>query len=187
MGKLIISEHISLDGFVGGPKGEMDWISFSDELFDFVGTFTKIADIALYGRKTFEMMDAYWPTAGHGENATKHAKEHSAWYNEVDKIVLSNSMLGRDRDKVKFINDNMLNVVDEAKQKSNILLFGSPQVVHTLFAHNMVDEMYLFVNPVLLGNGIPLFRGINDRQNWKPERNRFFKSCNVLCVHYSRI
>lgn len=165
----------------------MDWISFDDELFDFVGTFTKTAGTALYGRKTFEMMDAYWPTAGQGENATKHAKEHSAWYNEVGKIVLSNTMLGKDRNKLTFINDSMLNVVDEAKQKSNILLFGSPQTVHTLFAHNMVDEMYLFVNPVLLGNGIPLFKGVNDRQNWKPEGNRFFKSCNVLCVHYSRI
>ncbi len=187
MGKLIISEHISLDGFVGGPKGEMDWISFDDELFDFVGTFTETAGTAFYGRNTFEMMEAYWPTAGQGENATKHAKEHSAWYNKVDKIVLSNSMLGKDRDKVRFINESMLQEVGDAKQKSDILVFGSPATVHTLFAHNMVDEMYLFVNPVLLGNGIPLFKGINDRQNWKPEGNRFFESCNVLCAHYSKI
>lgn len=187
MGKLIISEHISLDGFVGGPKGEMDWISFNDDLFDYVGTLTPAADTALYGRNTFQMMDAYWPTAGQGENANKHAKEHSAWYNKVDKIVLSNSMLGKDRDKVRFIDESMLQEITDAKQKSDILVFGSPSTVHTLFARNMVDEMYLFVNPVLLGNGIPLFKGINDRQNWKPEGNRFFESCNVLCIRYSKI
>ncbi|HYD20544.1 MAG TPA: dihydrofolate reductase family protein [Flavipsychrobacter sp.] len=186
MGKLIISEHISIDGFVGGPKGEMDWIGFNDELFDFVGAFTQTANTALYGRKTFEMMDAYWPTAAKEENATKHAREHSAWYNRVNKLVLSNTMVGKDRDKLRFINEGMLQEVSDAKQKGNVMLFGSPSTVHTLFAHNLVDEIYLFVNPVLLGNGIPLFKGINEQQNWKPEGNRFFERCNVLCVHYSK-
>lgn len=186
MGKLVISQHISLDGFVGGPGGEMDWISFNDELFDFVGTLTATAGTALYGRKTFEMMDGYWPTAGQKANASKHDREHSEWYNNAGKIVLSNSMLGRDRDKVRFINGSMLDVVTEAKRESDILTFGSPGALHTLFAGNMVDEMYLFVNPVLLGNGIPLFRGINGVQKLKLEGTRPFSSCNVVALHYSK-
>src|SRR5689334_10876058 len=103
MGKLIISLHVSLDGLVAGPNGEMDWINFDDEMFDYVGTITGTAATAFYGRKTFEMMDAYWPTAGDQEKASRHDKEHSAWYNKVDKIVLSNSMQGQDRNKVSFV------------------------------------------------------------------------------------
>ena len=79
--------HTSLDGFVAGPNGEMNWIYVDDALFDFVATMTDKADTALYGRVTYEMMQGYWPTAGDQPDASKHDKEHSAWYNKVPKIV----------------------------------------------------------------------------------------------------
>ena len=62
MRNLIFFMHASLDGFVAGPNGEMDWIRFDDELFDLVGTMTDKVDTALYGRVTYEMMQGYWPT-----------------------------------------------------------------------------------------------------------------------------
>src|SRR5689334_21295359 len=95
MRKLISSMHISLDGFVGGPNGEMDWIHVDADLFDFVGKMTDNADAALYGRKTYEMMEGYWPTAGDQPNASKHDIEHSTWYNKVQKIVISNTLAGK--------------------------------------------------------------------------------------------
>lgn len=85
MANITASLHISLDGFVAGPGGEMDWINFDDEMFDFAGSLTGNAGAALYGRKTFDMMDAYWPAAGNQLNATKHDKEHSAWYKQCTK------------------------------------------------------------------------------------------------------
>ena len=94
--------HVSLDGFVAGPKGEMDWIKLDDEMFDLVGGFTNEADTALYGRVTWEMMDNYWPTAANKPNATKHDIEHSQWYNKVDKLVLSKTMRGKKTDKSKI-------------------------------------------------------------------------------------
>ena len=92
MRHLIFFMHTSLDGFVAGPNGEMNWIKIDEEIFDFVGTMTDTSDTALYGRVTYEMMQAYWPTAGDGPNASKHDKEHSAWYKRVSKIVLSKTM-----------------------------------------------------------------------------------------------
>jgi dihydrofolate reductase len=92
MRKLIFSMHTLLDGFVAGPNGAMRWINVNDEIFDFVGAITDKADAALYGRVTYEMMQGYWPTAGDDPNASKHDKEHSAWYNKVSKIVLSRTM-----------------------------------------------------------------------------------------------
>lgn len=99
--------HTSLDGFVAGLKGEMDWIKFDDALFDFVGTMTDDADTALYGRVTYEMMQSYWPTAGEKPNATKHELEHSAWYNKVSKIVLSKTMNDAGLHNMHVINDQL--------------------------------------------------------------------------------
>src|SRR4030095_2530899 len=95
MRKLTLFMHTSLDGFVAGPKGEMDWINVDDEIFDYAGKETDRADAALYERVTYEMMEGYWPTAGDQPTATKHDIEHSRWYNSVTKIVLSRSMRGK--------------------------------------------------------------------------------------------
>ncbi len=95
MRKLIFFMHTSLDGFVAGLKGEMNWIKIDEEIFDFVATMTDNADTALYGRVTYEMMQNYWPNAGKQPDASKHDKEHSAWYNKVSKVVLSKTIGGK--------------------------------------------------------------------------------------------
>lgn len=165
MRKIVISLHTSLDGFVAGPNGEMDWIKIDDEIFDLVGKFTNEADTGLYGRVTYEMMEAYWPTAADQPGATKHDIEHSAWYNSVQKVVISKSMKGQNIDKTTIISDNVAEEIQKLKNAGdkNIMIFGSPSAVHTLMEHNLVDEYWLFVNPILLGEGIPVFLNIRNR------------------------
>lgn len=85
MRKLIISEHTTLDGFIAGPNGEMDWIRLDDAMFDLVGQFTNEANTALYGRVTYQMMEAYWPTAAEKPNATKHDMEIHAGITRLRK------------------------------------------------------------------------------------------------------
>ena len=184
MRKLIISLHTSLDGFVAGPGGEMDWIKLDDEMFDFVGTFTDAADAALYGRVTYQMMDSYWPTAADKPNASKHDIEHSTWYNKVTKVVLSRTMK-TNKDKTRFISDNIAKEVTDLKNKpgENILIFGSPGAAHSLMEHNLIDEYWLFVNPILLGKGIPVFANIKDRINLKLSESKTFP-CGVIGLHY---
>src|SRR5438067_7478247 len=92
MKRLVLFMHTTLDGFVAGPNGEMDWIHVDEEIFDYAGKETANADTALYGRVTYEMMQAYWPTAADQPNASKHDIEHSTWYNSVTKVVLSKTM-----------------------------------------------------------------------------------------------
>ena len=84
--------HISLDGFVAGPNGEMNWIKADQEIFDYVGKRISEGDTALYGRVTYQMMENYWPTAGEKPTATRHDIEHAKWYSKVHKVVLSNTM-----------------------------------------------------------------------------------------------
>src|SRR4029077_3754039 len=127
MRKLVLFMHTSLDGFVAGPKGEMDWIKIDDEMFDYVGKRTNEADSALYGRVTYQMMEGYWPTAGDQPNATKHDIEHSRWYNNVTKIVISRTMQGKKLANTKIVSGDISNEITKLKQGpgKEILIFGS--------------------------------------------------------------
>jgi dihydrofolate reductase len=185
MRKLISFIHTSLDGFVAGPNGEMDWINVNDEIFDYAGNHTDEADMGLYGRVTYQMMEAYWPTAGEQPNASKHDKQHSGWYNKVEKVILSTTMQGVNLKNTTIISDNLSAQIGKLKQApgKDILIFGSPTAVHSLTAENLIDDYWLFINPVLLGQGIPLFKGIKERINLKLVSSHFF-SCAVVCLHY---
>jgi len=177
--------HTSLDGFVAGLNGEMDWINIDEEMFDFVGTMTKDADTALYGRVTYEMMQNYWPTAGEQPNASKHDKEHSAWYNKVSKIVLSKTINEKGLNNTTVISDQLADNINKIKKQygKNILIFGSPAASHSLLNHGLIDEFWLFVNPVLLGQGIPLFKDVAEITKLKLIETKTF-SCGVIALHY---
>ena len=179
--------HTSLDGFVAGPNGEMDWITVNDEIFDFVGTMTEKADTALYGRVTYEMMQGYWPEAGNRPGATKHDKEHSAWYNKVSKVILSTTLREKSLDKTEIIGSDLASRINKIKKQhgKNILIFGSPSASHSLLAEDLIDEFWLFVNPVLIGNGIPLFKGIKETIRLKLLDTKTFSS-GVIALHFSK-
>jgi len=165
MRKIISFMHVSLDGFVAGPKGEMNWIKVDEEIFDHVGKRIDEGDTALYGRVTYDMMQGYWPTAGDKANASKHDIDHSRWYNHVHKVVLSKTMKGDGMTNTTIIGDNLTDRINELKQTpgKEILLFGSPTATHALMQLNLIDGYWLFVNPVILGQGIPLFADIKDK------------------------
>jgi dihydrofolate reductase len=156
--------HISLDGFVAGPNGEMNWINVDEEVFDHIGKRIGESDTALYGRVTYRMMENYWPTAGDQPKASRHDIEHSTWYNNVHKVVLSKTMNGAGLTNTTIIGDNLSDRITEIKQGSGseILLFGSPTATHSLIQLNLIDGYWLFVNPIILGRGIPLFVEVKD-------------------------
>jgi dihydrofolate reductase len=178
MRKIISFMHISLDGFVAGPKGEMNWIKVDEEIFDHVGKRIGETDSALYGRITYDMMESYWPGAGNEPDASKHDIDHSKWYNKAHKIVLSKTMKGADLPNTTIISDNISEKINEIKKQegSEILLFGSPTATHALIQQNLIDGYWLFVNPIILGEGIPLFTGIKDKTKLKLISTRQFTS-----------
>jgi dihydrofolate reductase len=184
MKKIIVSEHVTLDGFVAGPNGEMDWIQLDDKMFDMVNEFTITSDTTLYGRITYEMMEAYWPTAAGEPNATKHDIEPSRWYNQSQKIVLSKTIKSNS-EKTTVIQENAAEELEKLKSRGdkNILVFGSPSVVHLLMQHNLIDEYWLFVNPVLLGGGIPMFTDLQNRASLKLVTSKVF-DYGVTALNY---
>lgn len=185
MRHLIFFTHTSLDGFVAGTKGEMSWIKVDEEMFDFVGTMTDQADTALYGRVTYDMMQAYWPTAGDAPNASKHDKEHSAWYNRVSKVVLSHTLSQEGLENTTVISDDLTGNINRIKQQDgkNILIFGSPRASQSLLNAGLIDEFWLFVNPIILGQGMPLFQDISGTTQLKLIESKTFHS-GVIALHY---
>jgi len=188
MRKLVLFMHVALDGFVAGPGGEMDWINVDDEIFDYAGERTNEADTALYGRVTYQMMESYWPTAAEQANATRHDIEHSNWYNKVTKVVLSRTMKGQQVKNTSIISENIAANINALKQQpgKDILMFGSPSAAHLLMQENLIDDLWLFVNPVVLGQGIPLFKDVKGPLKLKLLKNVAFSS-GVVCLHYERI
>lgn len=177
--------HLSLDGFVAGPNGEMNWIKVDEEIFDHVGKRISKGDTALYGRVTYQMMENYWPTAADKPTASRHDIEHSKWYKKVHKVVLSKTIKGEGVANTTIISDNLSNHINEIKQSrpatgdsgsEDILLFGSPTATHSLMQQNLIDGYWLFVNPIILGRGIPLFVDIKAQIKLKLLSTRQFTS-----------
>jgi dihydrofolate reductase len=186
MRKIISFMHISLDGFVAGLTGEMDWIKVDEEIFDHVGKRISEGDTALYGRVTYQMMENYWATAADKPTASKHDIEHSKWYKKVHKVVLSRTMEDTGSPNTKIISDNVSDEISQIKQagSKDILLFGSPTATHSLIQMNLIDGYWLFVNPVILGQGIPLFADIKEKIKLKLLTTRQF-TCGVTELNYT--
>jgi len=187
MRTLTLCQHISLDGFLARPGGELDWVRLDDELFEFVGTLTARSDTALYGRATWDIMEAYWPTAAGKPDATKHDREHSAWYGAVDKVVMSRSMAGKDTGKTRFTGDRAEEAVRTLKDGPGrgILMLGRPSAAQALTAAGLVDEYWLFLNPVILGRGIPASDRLSEKVDLHLVSTRPFR-CGAVGMQYVR-
>jgi dihydrofolate reductase len=186
MRRIISFMHISLDGFVAGSNGELNWVTVNEEIFEYIGTRISNGDTALYGRVTYQMMESYWPAAGSKPNATKHDIEHSKWYSKIHKIVLSKSIQSDVLYNTTIVGDNVVESINAIKnqQGEDVFLFGSPTATHSLIQQNLIDGFWLFVNPVILGQGIPLFANIKESIKLKlvPISRQF--GCGVTELNY---
>jgi dihydrofolate reductase len=186
MKKVVLLMHVSLDGFVAGPNGEMDWIQLSDPMFDFVGSLTHDADTALYGRKTFDLMQTYWPTADQQPNAKGHTINHARWYRQSLKLVVSNTLQDVG-ENTRVVSGDVTQQMQQEKQQGgqNILMIGSPSTVHHFTRNGIIDEYWLFVNPVVLGTGIPLFSNVQEKISLKLVETKTFDT-GVAALHYKK-
>jgi dihydrofolate reductase len=172
MRKVVLLEHVSLDGYVAGPQGEMDWVHLDDELWDLVTALTDAADTAIYGRLTYEMMAGYWPTAAEAPTATQHDIDHATWLNGATRVMVSRSQTsarwGTDGSAV-VVGQNLRDEIEAMKQQpgKDLLLIGSISVAQAFMNLGLIDEFFLSINPVVLGGGRSLFEGVERRLDLK--------------------
>lgn len=184
MKKIVSSIIMSLDNFVADAKGDLSMFKVDEEFFDMSQDLCDAADSALYGKGTYHIMQAYWPTAGEKPKASAHDKEHSLWYNHVDKYVLSTTLKNEDAPNATIIKDNVAAELKKLKEGEgkNIQIFGSPGVVRLLTRMGLIDEYWIFIYPVIIGNGIPLFKDMN-YQNLTLVSGKFLSS-GAVALHY---
>jgi dihydrofolate reductase len=187
MAKLISSILVTLDGFAAGPKGELDMFPVGEEFFELSEQLTQQAEAALYGKGTYQIMSSYWPNAGSQPDASKHDKQHSEWYNRVDKYVLSTTLKEVTDPKTKIISTNVVEEINKLKQQKQkaIQIFGSPGAVRSLMQLNLIDEYWIFTAPILIGKGLPLFTGIKQRVKLKLLSTKAFAS-GITASHYEK-
>ena len=186
MRKIISLAHMSLDGFMAGPGGNMDFIVFNDELADHTYPLIGSVDLAVYGRVTYELMEGYWPPAGDAPDAGAHTKSHSRWYNGVKKIVASRTRPASKDPNVRVVGDDIVGALRAEKQKAggDIMIFGSPTLTRTLEAADLVDEWRLTLQPVILGGGLPLFDKLEKRAKLELRSSKTFGT-GVIAAHYA--
>jgi dihydrofolate reductase len=181
MRKLILVVHTSLDGFVAGPKGELDGFDAGEENLVFVGKLTKEADTALFGRISYELLESYWPTAKDRPKASKGEILYSKWYNNAKKIVFSRTMTIEGNTNTIVIDKNISNEIIKIKGRTgkNILIFGSTTIARILMKLDLIDIYWIFINPVIFGQGIPLFDGQGNKSKLKLLATRQFANGEI--------
>jgi dihydrofolate reductase len=153
MRKLIMWNMVTLDGFFEGPaKGQIDWFRFDADLEKYILETQQSADTLLFGRVTYKGMAAYWPSA-EGQIAD--------FMNSVPKVVFSRTMEKADWNNTRLVKEQAPEEVSKLKQRpgGDIFVFGSADFSATLIEHGLVDEYRFGINPVLLGSGVPFFKG----------------------------
>ena len=152
--KLISLMHVSLDGFCAGPKGEMDWIGLNDTIFADVETLIERSGAAVYGRTTYGMMRGYWPKVLTRPGVGARELRHAQWVEAAPKHTFSRTLESSDWNNV-HLHKEARAVLDLKQQPGgDLLIFGSPGLVHAFLALDAIDEFWINLNPVVLGQGV---------------------------------
>jgi dihydrofolate reductase len=181
MRKVILYMMVTLDGFFEGPNGEIDWHNVDQEFNELAIEQLDSVDILLFGRKTYELMASYWPTPA----ATTDDPIVADKMNRLPKIVFSKTLSSVEWQNTRLVKENVAEEVAKLKHQpgKDLIIFGSSDLAVTFIQHGLLDEFRIMVNPVVLGNGKPLFKGIKDRLNLKLLKTKTFRSGNVLLYY----
>ena len=163
MGRLIYSMSVSLDGFVETPSRSLDWVLIDEELHSVFHDEAREMSAFLYGRRLYELMIDYWPTAEADPAATPAMREFARIWTDKPKIVFSRT-LERVEWNSRLVRDDAAEEVAQLKAQPGFDMdVGGPTLASTLLRAGLVDEVRLFVHPVILGAGTPFFPAQDDR------------------------
>src|SRR4029077_2161620 len=162
MRKLIYSMTVSLDGFIAGPKGEIDWSPPDEQLHRFHNQQTREIGVYLCGRRLYEVM-TYWETAEENPWAQECEREFARIWKNIPKIVFSNT-LERVEGNARLLTGGVASEIARLKKTpGKDLAIGGAGLASTAMKLDLIDEYRLFVSPVMLGGGTPYFPALDKR------------------------
>ena len=182
MRKLKLQIQLTIDGFIAGPNGEMDWMTFnwSDDLMEYVGQLTEPVDTILLGRKLAQGFIPHW-TAALETNESGAEKMVM-----TPKVVFSKTLTASEWANTTIATGNLADEIRELKNQPgrDLIVYGGGTFVSSLIRENLVDELHLFVNPVILGSGMPIFREVTGRQHYRAATAKRF-DCGIIVLTYT--
>lgn len=182
---------VSLDGYIEGPNKELDWHFVDEEFEKYSNNMLHSIDAIVVGRNVYQIFVDYWPQAEENpvgaadpSDPSRHI-EAARLINDLPKYVVSTTLKETPWKNSHIIRNNIANEIKKLKDKpgQDIALFGGAGLVHSLIPMNIIDEYRLIVNPVILGNGKPLFSSINHQQKLRLTYSHHFASGAVLLCY----
>jgi len=187
MKKLIWLIDISLDGFMSGLNGELDWlgVDVDDEFWNDVNDLLGTVDTALFGRLTYQNFEQYWPNVTEKPGSPKHEVNFSRWIDETPKYVASSTLSQPKWKNSTVLKSEVANQVSKLKAGTGkgILIFGSCHLALQLLDANLMDEMQLRIHPTVLGEGRSAFHAGLKSHRLKLIQSRQFQT-GVIRLRY---
>ena len=182
--------NLSLDGFMSGANAELDWHfnAWNEEMGEKLLELLEKADTILLGRHTYEVMATYWPMKPLEQNFPRQDLAIADKMNRYTKIVFSKSDIALSWNNSKFARKNAEVEIIQLKQQKgkDIILIGSGRLVTSIMELNLIDEYQLWIHPVILGKGNPLFKGCGRHTNLQLRESVVFE-LGVIALNYEVI
>jgi dihydrofolate reductase len=184
MRNVIYSQMVSRNGFIEGPSGELDWAVVDEELHQHFNDLESTIDAHLYGRRLYENMAAYWPTAEENPSAPTYEVEYARIGKTKPKVVFSRTLTRVDWNS-RLVRDNVAEEIANLKQQpGKDLSLGGANLASTIIQFGLVDEYWMYVNPMVLGGGKSMFPAIDKMLCLRLVETRTF-GCGVVLLRYS--
>ncbi len=182
MRKVIYSTMASLDGFTTDQDQGLEWVIIDEELHRFVNDRERQIGTYLFGRRMYDVMQ-YWDTADQDPSLSEYMREYAHIWKNIHKIVFSKT-LERVHDNATLRRGNIVDEIARLKtEPGKALSVGGATIAATLMRRGLIDEYQLFVNPVVLGGGTPMFQASDHKINLRLVETHTFKS-GVVFLHY---
>jgi len=183
MRKIVLSMSVSLDGFIEGPHREIGWHRVDDELHRYLNEQLRTMGAFLSGRVTHELMAGFWPTADAGPSSTAPMVEFAGIWRDMPKIVFSRTL-----ERADWNTTVMRDVVPEeiralTAQPGGDLVLSGADLAAAFRRHDLIDEYRIYVHPVLIGRGKPLFAPSDSTADLELAGTRAFGN-GVVLLHY---
>jgi dihydrofolate reductase len=189
MRKIVVSMNVTLDGFIAGPNCELDW-HFDSWTIDMATALCEQlsnADTILLGRITYCAMARYWPSKATSLSFPREDIAFAYMMNTYNKVVFSKTLNTSQWNNSRFVKGDLSREVLKLKKQpgKDIIIYGSGILVSALIHLNLIDEYTLWLHPVVLGSGKPLFKPSHGRYGLRLLTTRYFSS-GVVSLRYER-
>lgn len=178
MGRLTVFNFVTLNGYFQGPDGDISWHRHGAEESAYAAEGLGSGSVLLFGRVTYQMMASYWPTP----MALKDSPVVAEGINSAEKIVFSRTLKKAEWNNTRLVKDNIVKAIRNMKEtsKKDLTVLGSGSIVSQFADEGLVDEYSIMVDPVALGDGTPIFKGVKHKLDLKLTGTKTFKSGVVL-------